>query len=445
MPKPIRASIRMYQVGFGDCFLVSFHYDASLADGRQERHILIDYGSTRRPASGPKMDVVASSIAQHCGERLDVIVVTHRHKDHLSGFSLNEPAQVLGGLDPQLVVRSWTEDPDIAETAQEPEALRFVAGLTGGQRFAGELSALAGESGAGRRRALAQLAFDQLSNEEAVTQLARWSENGRGEYLRYGDRSRIEDHVPGVRVRVLGPPTPVQHPKVQHQDENDPEYWLYRHGFLRTALAPALRPADAAVQAPEGEEVGQIGPVRWLIERMRDQQIGSLRRIVRWLDDALNNTSLILLFEAGSKRLLFPGDAQIENWEYALKHAPDKDDVLRLLGMVDLYKVGHHGSRNATPKTLYDLWNQQATKDRPITTLLSTRCGVHGETEATRVPRSELVRKLRERTSLHSTTGLRADELFVEVAADLTADTPFELVTPPPNPLDTICGSIPQT
>ena len=51
----------------------------------------------------------------------------------------------------------------------------------------------------------------------------------------------------------------------------------------------------------------------------------------------------------GTTRLLFGGDAQIENWEYALKFAPDKADNLDRLRLVDLYKVGHHGSHNGTP------------------------------------------------------------------------------------------------
>ena len=49
--------------------------------------------------------------------------------------------------------------------------------------------------------------------------------------------------------------------------------------------------------------------------------------IVRILDGALNNTSLILLFEVGGKRLLFPGDAQIENWSYALHAAPNSEEI----------------------------------------------------------------------------------------------------------------------
>ena len=68
----------------------------------------------------------------------------------------------------------------------------------------------------------------------------------------------------------------------------------------------------------------------------------------------MNNTSLILLFEVNGKKLLFPGDAQLENWSYAVKDADDADATRALLADVDVYKVGHHGSLNATPKKL--LW-----------------------------------------------------------------------------------------
>ena len=33
----------MYNVGFGDCFLVTFHY------AKSDRHMLVDYGSTAAP------------------------------------------------------------------------------------------------------------------------------------------------------------------------------------------------------------------------------------------------------------------------------------------------------------------------------------------------------------------------------------------------------------
>jgi hypothetical protein len=42
--KPSKLTLRVYNVGFGDCFLLTFHYPA------RDRHVLIDFGSTARPA-----------------------------------------------------------------------------------------------------------------------------------------------------------------------------------------------------------------------------------------------------------------------------------------------------------------------------------------------------------------------------------------------------------
>jgi hypothetical protein len=167
---------------------------------------------------------------------------------------------------------------------------------------------------------------------------------------------------------------------------------------------------------------------------MGRQNLNAMLRIVRILDSALNNTSLILLFEVKGTgeplRLLFPGDAQIENWEYALKKAPEKDRNLDLLRQVDLYKVGHHGSRNATPRTLYNLWTDPATDDRPLAAVMSTKAGVHGKSAATRVPRKTLVAALDTRTSerLYSTEGITRDRPYVELVADLSGPRKIDVV-----------------
>ena len=48
---------------------------------------------------------------------------------------------------------------------------------------------------------------------------------------------------------------------------------------------------------------------------MRDR-----RAVQRTADhDAMKNTSVILLLTLGERRLLFPGDAQIESWFYSLR------------------------------------------------------------------------------------------------------------------------------
>jgi hypothetical protein len=118
----------------------------------------------------------------------------------------------------------------------------------------------------------------------------------------------------------------------------------------------------------------------------------------------MNNTSLILLFTIGSKRLLFSGDAQIENWEYALKVAKEKKKNVKDLAGVTVYKVGHHGSLNATPKTL---WNGFKKKGKGLETLLSTKRGKHGHVSSgTEVPRKLLEDALENDSKLHSTLEL---------------------------------------
>ena len=129
--------------------------------------------------------------------------------------------------------------------------------------------------------------------------------------------------------------------------------------------------------------------------------------LVRILDKVLNNTSVILLFEFAGRKLLFPGDAQIENWSYALEDAPDAKKTAALLADVDVYKVGHHGSLNATPKKA--LWeNFRKRQGRKLCTLLSTMPGKHGSTRSdTEVPRQTLLKALETESELQNTVDLK--------------------------------------
>jgi beta-lactamase superfamily II metal-dependent hydrolase len=481
MPGPGLSEIRvrMYQVGFGDCFLVSFAYDGAFGDGRRDRQILIDFG-TRRAVTGVSAQDVARRIAEHSGGRLDVVVVTHRHQDHLSAFGqAGIPALLTANAAPSLVVRSWTEDPEVAADATAPRAptpagdqalateakgdgkpgqdsARFVRTLAAAQQFGQALNdSLAAAPDVDVGNQLGILGALQMPNGDAVQTLQDWAEAAKATYLFYGAPSGIEDVVPGVTVKVLGPPTVEQHPEVTTQRESDAaEFWMLYKGLVQrvypldlvrqltqagrtTAAAQPAADAGPSPEAPQSgasRDMGPVGPVRWLTERMGRQQLNSLLRIARTMDDVLNNTSVILLFEAegpnGTTRMLFPGDAQIENWEYALKVADDKDENLARLAQLDLYKVGHHGSRNATPHTLFDLWRPPEEGGRPMTALMSTKPGVFGKSEATAVPRSTLVEALGARTTLYSTDTLSPAMPWHEVVADFAAGTSFRLVKP---------------
>ena len=74
--------IRMYNVGFGDCFLLVF------PASDRPRKVLIDCGSHsagRGPAS--IQDVCARVLSDVAGDggvaRIDLVIATHRHQDHV--------------------------------------------------------------------------------------------------------------------------------------------------------------------------------------------------------------------------------------------------------------------------------------------------------------------------------------------------------------------------
>lgn len=423
---PARVRVRMYQVGFGDCFLVTVEYTDSDTDGRAERHVLIDFGSTRPPRKAKKsaMTDIAELIAAHTHGKLDVVVVTHRHKDHVSGFGIDAAKRILTDLKPSLVLRPWTEDPLIDDDATGPRdgpgiaSRNFARHLGVAQAAAGRI-ADATSGLRGLRGDLGMLALEQAKNLEAIQTLDGWADGDKGRYLNADASLSLDDLIPGLKATVLGPPTVEQDSRVARQASRHREYWMLA---LRNSL-------DAAAPAEPTSDDVPPGPVRWLVEHLTAQKSQSMTRLVRSLDDALNNTSLILLLEVGGVSMLFPGDAQIENWNWTLDKLANDEELTNRLTAIDLYKVGHHGSRNATPRSLHALWKNRLPDAPPLTALMSTRTGVHGKTAATKVPRQTLVNALQEVADLHSTANLPADQQWIEVVSD-AAGGPFRLVNP---------------
>ncbi len=426
-----RVRIRMYQVGFGDCFLVSLEYAEPLPDGRAERHVLIDYGSTRSARENRargRMREVAALIAEHTHGRLDVLVVTHRHKDHLFGLSDNTGAATLRDLRPALVLRPWTEDPDLPALADGPAAsgdrlgaasARFARNLAEAQTAVGVLAARPG-----LHAGLKAAAEEQLKNADAVALLDELSAQGEGRFLFAGCDAGTATAVPGLEVTVIGPPTVEQDARVAKQTEEHAEFWMEA---LHASLHQAAADVTSGTVDPEPSVRVGPGPVRWLIERLARHETHSVTRLVRKLDDALNNTSLVLLLEVGGLSMLFPGDAQIENWQFTLDQLAEDRTLREKLTAVDVYKVGHHGSRNATPRSLHALWVDRPDTLPRLTALMSTRPDVHGESEATAVPRATLVTALEQVATLISTDDLDQGEPFVELVGATTGG-PFTRV-----------------
>jgi hypothetical protein len=88
--------------------------------------------------------------------------------------------------------------------------------------------------------------------------------------------------------------------------------------------------------------------------RIDGDWLGAAEALALDLAGDTNNTSLALAFEWGPPGrgcvLLFPADAQVGNWLSwrDQTYGDDKVKIESLLDRVLLYKVGHHGSHNAT-------------------------------------------------------------------------------------------------
>jgi len=79
------------------------------------------------------------------------------------------------------------------------------------------------------------------------------------------------------------------------------------------------------------------------------------------------------------------------------------------LADVSVYKVGHHGSLNATPKTLWNMFKRKAPTPPPdrLKTVLSTLAGKHGRAQrGTEVPREKLVAALKAESDFFTTQSL---------------------------------------
>jgi hypothetical protein len=423
---PIAVTTYAYHVGFGDCLLLKFEY------ARSARFVLIDYGTTKLPDSAGKsrMADVAKDIKSKVGAQgLHALIATHRHQDHISGFSTNASGtgtgDVIASLTPKLVVQPWTEDPDLPTDATGAAARgpngggqRFARALIGMQRFSAEVVRFA-HSKEGKQRlseaARDQLAFigeDNLTNLNAVKNLMKMGRSTKAEYLYFGARTRLSRLLPGVKVHVLGPPTIDQHANVRTQNpRNKDEYWHLAASRIGGSALQRRSLFPNAETLPGGRLPAYA---RWLAYRVRQAQEEELLQLLRSMDDELNNTSLILLFRIGDKKLLFPGDAQWENWEYALS----KPSIRKLLADTSLYKVGHHGSLNATPKTMWNLLENRGAatrKGRLLTVLSTTVPNKHGsEKNNSEVPRGPLLTALRDQSHLHNTDELPPDKLYTE-------------------------------
>lgn len=384
-----QATVRMYRRGLGDCFLVQFTKD----DGGLFS-VLIDCGLIS-VATEPKkkMEEVAADIDAACNNRIDVVIMTHEHWDHASGFSSQQAQAAFARIEIGEVWYAWTEHPENelgnklrAERAAKIKAAKRAARVLLSQKD----NPLALARGTGVANILQFFGVDDLNaaDEKVGKGLeAFWYLRSRRDVktqYRHPDKDPIPlSGVSGVRAFFLGPPENEGFIKRGERKSDDVYAFagdLAADENLDAAFErmsdPASRkggpdcPFDTALCRWPEDPGNPVGPLlKELIANTWNGQGEASRRIEHdWtvaaetlalnLDNHTNNTSLVVAFELspGGKVLLFPADAQIGNWtswqdtRWTVNEAQGTRVVTgpELLQRTVFYKVGHHGSHNAT-------------------------------------------------------------------------------------------------
>jgi hypothetical protein len=168
-------------------------------------------------------------------------------------------------------------------------------------------------------------------------------------FLPEKDRSRATfepEVLPGVTVHVMGPS---RNPDViRNMDPPAGQSYLrlLEPDSLDASKAPEPFTVDWALNPDEF--LGMYPHLRLTpkdLRAAREAGSGLEEALGAALDSAINGTSLMLMFRVGQAYLLFPGDAQWGTWKEAL----DNPEWRGLLKRTGFYKIGHHGSHNATP------------------------------------------------------------------------------------------------
>ena len=406
-PSNVKLRVRMYRVGFGDFFLIS------LATPKGRRHILVDCG-VHAGDLGSISDGVAD-LAKETGSHLSLIIVTHRHADHISGFATC--AKQFQDFTVDAIWMSWWDDPANAK------ATAFQASLTALARKLEPHLALRAADDDDARQALAMVhnvtgqdgssaaakgggAGGRLGSNDAALALLRGAPPSGGprfkstpvrHYYKAGDPPELPPDLvdAGLAVRVLGPPTD---PKLVAQMSSAVEEYLSMAG--EEAEARPLIPFGDRWRVPaDAYDRHAFYPFssKELAQLVQSVQPDALLAAARKADNTINNQSLVVHLTVGGKNLLFVGDAQWGNWANFLfggtatsRTSGLLSESKRLLGAVDFYKVGHHGSTNATPIDAV-----KALRDGCVA-MCSTQPGCYGQAaKGTEVPRGPLLDALR--------------------------------------------------
>ena len=317
-------TLRAYNVLFGDALLVSWDED----DG--EHHAWIDFGNFHNDPNAV-FEKIYDDVRSRTAGRLDLLVITHRHLDHMEGFHRLRK--------------------------------RFKADFTIERLWYAHVTPSVDHVFTIAERALRNLLPASIPDSDSdIGRMFRNNFGAKGDKIRKQMAAILKDiGVPASRT-----------------------FRIHRGLDLKHALPPGLNALDIEVLAPETSSKRYLQPLEHALRargiaiataaggrvtatrenpfdgvravRFHRSQLSGLADFARLrrqlqsggldvlaaVDTTRNNTSIVMRLTHGSARLLLVGDAEEMSWE-----------LMRNTGAplaASVMKIGHHGSINSSPE-----------------------------------------------------------------------------------------------
>ena len=315
-------TLRAYNVLFGDALLVSWDEDDGV------HHAWVDFGNFLTDANAV-FEKVYNDVLTRTGGKLDLLVITHRHLDHLEGFYSQRTRFKADFTIQRLWHAHVTPSLDhVFEIAERSLRSMLPASIPEGDTDIGRL--FRNNFGAQSEKIRKQMA-DIL--KDIGVPAARTFRIHREINL----KPALPPGLKRLKIEVFGPE------KNSNRYLQPLEHALRVRGIAISSVNGRIKttredPFDGA-RAVTFRKSALAGLAD--VARLRRQlQTGGLA-VLAAADTTRNNTSIVMRLTHGSAQLLLVGDAELKSWEIMRKNgAPLKADVI---------KVGHHGSINASP------------------------------------------------------------------------------------------------